>query len=109
LIIISIVQVLVFIKSNDKPNDKIDETVEINKEILTFKNVRDDLININGLKILEIENKNEVWNAKVLLQGGENKINENLKALKKFKIITYNIDGSNGEFNVTLDIIRKNY
>jgi hypothetical protein len=91
-----------------KENDTLYVENKYNENIITFKDVNDHLLSINQLKILEIENKDDGWNAKVLLTGTENSIKENLNLFKNYKIIAYTIDGSNGDFNVTLDIIRKN-
>lgn len=107
LVLITVIQVLIFIKFNLKKDNEIITDYEYSKEILTFKNVNDHLLSINGLKVLEIEYKGESWNAKVRLTGNEENIKENLNLLKKYRIIAYNIDGSNGDFNVTLDMIRK--
>lgn len=108
LIIVSIIQISIFIKFSMKENNKISVENQLNKEFITFKDVNDHLLGINQLKILEMENKDDGWNAKVMLTGNENSIKENLNLFKKYKIIAYTIDGSNGDFNVTLDIIRKN-
>lgn len=107
LIIISIIQVAIFIKFNINIEDKVNTNSEYSDEMLSFKNVNDDLLSINQLKILEIENKDKSWNAKVMLTGDKDSIKENLKLLKDYSIITYAIDSKNGDFNITLDIIRK--
>lgn len=108
LIIISIIQILIFIKFSISNNDKIVTKNQYNKDIMTFKDFNDNLLGVNQLKILEIENKDKSWSAKVMLTGDESSIKENLDLLKNYKIIEYTIDGSNGDFSVILDIIRKN-
>lgn len=106
LIIISIIQVVIFIRHNINNTVMVDTINGYNKETLTFKNIKEELLDIKQLKVLEIENNDETWNARIVITGDKNSIKKGLSLLKNYKIISYNIDGSNDKLKVTVDIVR---
>lgn len=106
LVIVSVIQAVIFIKNSINKEVLENSINDYTKEIKTFKNIKDELFEVEELEILEIENRDETWNAKVMITGDDISIKESLGFLNKYKIISYSIDGKNNKFNVTMDIIR---
>ena len=92
---------------------KIENTVQDIEEInynmpakLTFNEISNDLNIDKNIQILEIEDLEEKWYVKIMLNGNNKKIEEIINKLEGFEIYNYDISGKDNILTVILELYR---
>lgn len=87
-------------------NNTMEEVEYVVATKVTFNEVFNSLNNIANLEILEIEDLDNEWYAKVSITGEEEKIIKAVNELEKFKMYNYDIVGKKGILSVIIELYR---
>lgn len=107
IVILTIIQIGVYIiskYSNNVTEVEVSNTIIQEKEQLST--VINELNNINGLKIAEIEDKNDKWKVDTSIEGTNNEVKLALSKLTNFNISNYTICGEVDNLSVKLELYR---
>ena len=91
-----------FLNSKSDNEDKPSIVEEYNH--LTFEELYSELREINGLRINNLENKEECWQVSVTISGDESKIKDILKSLSQYTIKEYTITGEKNLLSLTMEM-----
>ena len=108
LVIITIIQVIIMLYYF-KIENSIQDVKEVNYAVptkLTFNEISNDINIDKNIEILEVEDLEEKWYVKIMLNGNNKKIKEIINKLEKFEIYNYDISGKDNILTVILELYR---
>ena len=73
---------------------------------LTFNEISNDLNIDKNIEILEVEDLEEKWYVKIMINGNNKKIEEIINKLEVFEIYDYDISGKDNILTVILELYR---
>lgn len=108
LIIITLIQISIMFYYVRIENN-FQEINEINYAMpskLTFNEISNDLNIDKNIEILEVEDLEEKWYVKIMINGNNKKIEEIINKLEVFEIYDYDISGKDNILTVILELYR---
>lgn len=108
LIIITLIQISIMFYYVRIENN-FQEINEINYAMpskLTFNEISNDLNIDKNIEILEVEDLEEKWYVKIMINGNNKKIEEIINKLELFEIYDYDISGKDNILTVILELYR---
>ena len=106
IILITIIQIIFFLKGNLKKESKNDITIPIVEIQSTIKEVKEELYDIKNLSIIEMEDKNNKWFIKVLIKDTRENLENALNKLERYTVEKYSLEGDNQILSLYLEIYR---